>query len=54
MKCVDSFSLISQHGTSINKNGFISSNKLGGIVTNTSSSGGRLKLFTILAIKCIG
>ena len=36
MKCFDAGSFISQHGTSINKNAFFSSNKVDGIMTDTS------------------
>ena len=54
MKCFDAISFISQYGTSSNRNGFFSSNKLGGIMTNTSSSGGLLKLFIIPQMKHVG
>ena len=37
MKCFDAVSFIPQYGTSINKNGFFSSNKLGGIMTDLLS-----------------
>ena len=54
MKCFDTVSVLSQYGISVNKNSTFLSNKFGGIMTNTSSSGGKLKLLMILPIKRIG
>ena len=39
MKCFDAVLFVSQYRTSINKNGFFSSNKLGVIMADRSSSG---------------
>ena len=43
MKQFGVVSIISQYGTSTNRNGFFASNKLSGIMTDTPSSGGMLK-----------